>query len=234
MQNLGMGATGAPFGPHSASAAELKEQLEVERRGKPFLVFRDAAGAQRIVVLDDALGTLIVGRAPETDVCLGWDSEVSSVHAELARVGPDWAVNDDGLSRNGTYVNGARIPGRARLRGGDVIRFGSTAVAFRAPGTPLVATVRVQTAAVVPLSPAQRRVLVAMCRPYRDRAAHAVPASNRQIGDELFLSIEGVKTHVRALFERFGVEDLPQNRKRARLVELAFHTGTITEHDLEE
>jgi pSer/pThr/pTyr-binding forkhead associated (FHA) protein len=231
MENRAMGATDVPFGPHSASAAELKEQLDAERRGKPFLVFRDGDGAQRIVVLDDALPTLTIGRAPETDVCLGWDSEVSSVHAELARVGPDWTISDDGLSRNGTFVNGARVPGRTRLRGGDVIRVGSTAVAFRGAGTPLAATADVPTSAAVPLSPAQRRVLVALCRPYRGGAPHAVPTSNREIGEELFLSTEGVKTHVRTLFERFGVEDLPQNRKRARLIELAFSTGTITDHD---
>ena len=47
------------------------------------------------------------------------------------------------------------------------------------------------------------------------------------------LSIEGVKSHLRALFERFGVEDLPQNSKRGRLVELAFETGAITERELD-
>ena len=231
--NRAMGATGLPFGPHSASAAELKEQLDAERTGNAFLVFRDDAGAQRIVVLDDAVTTLTVGRAPGTDVCLSGDSEVSGVHAELARVGPDWTVTDDGLSRNGTFVNGTRVAGRTRLRGGDLIRFGSTPVGFRAPGTPVAATVSAPTSAAVPISPAQRRVLVALCRPYRGGAPHALPAGNREIGDELFLSTDGVKTHVRALFERFGVEDLPQNRKRARLAELAFSTGTITEHDFD-
>jgi hypothetical protein len=29
------------------------------------------------------------------------------------------------------------------------------------------------------------------------------------------------------LFQRFGVEDLPQNAKRARLVELAFATRAV-------
>ena len=58
-----------------------------------------------------------------------------------------------------------------------------------------------------------------------------VRGTPRQIADELFLSVEGVKTQVRALFERFGVEDLPQNRKRARLVELAFSSGTVSDED---
>jgi DNA-binding CsgD family transcriptional regulator len=223
----------APFGRHWASAAELKEQLEAEREGEPFLVFRDGEGAQQIVALP-ADGRLTIGRAPETDVCLEWDHEVSRVHAELERVGPDWAVADDGLSRNGTYVNGDRVTGRLRLRGGDVVRVGSTSIAFRAPGTDLGETRGVVTGAAPELSAAQRRVLVALCRPYAGGASHAAPATNRQIAEELFLSVEGVKTHVRTLFERFAVEDLPQNRKRARLVELAFASGAITERDLDE
>jgi pSer/pThr/pTyr-binding forkhead associated (FHA) protein len=225
----------APFGSHWASAAELKDQLEAERHGAPFLVFRDGDGAQRLVLLPDTAGQLTVGRAPGTDVCLSWDSEVSGVHAQLERVGPDWTVADDGLSRNGTFVNGDRVSGRLRLRGGDVISFGSTQVAYRAQGNPLGETAAQSGTTSRPeISAAQRRVLVALCRPYRARNAHASPATNRQIADELFLSVEGVKTHVRALFDRFSVEDLPQNRKRARLVELAFASGAITERDLEE
>ena len=44
-----------------------------------------------------------------------------------------WAVCDDGLSRNGSYVNGARIGGRRALLDGDVLRFGKTDILFRAP-----------------------------------------------------------------------------------------------------
>ena len=83
------------------------------------------------------------------------------------------------------------------------------------------------------MSEAQRRVLLALCRPYRERGAHVTPATNRQIADELVLSVEAVKTHLRTLFQRFAVEDLPQNAKRARLVELAFETGVVTPRDLE-
>jgi hypothetical protein len=222
----------APFGSHWASAAELKEQLATEGEGVPFLVFRDGAGAQRIVVLPGGSRRLTLGRSDGTDVCLSWDDQVSGVHAELVPVGPDWTVADDGLSRNGTFVNGDRVAGRLRLRGGDVISVGSTQIGFRAPGAPLGETADAHTRVRPELTAAQRRVLVALCRPYRDRAARAAPASNRQIAEELFLSVEGVKTHIRGLFERFGVEDLPQNQKRARLVEYAFSSGTISDRDL--
>ncbi|HEY3189894.1 MAG TPA: FHA domain-containing protein [Solirubrobacteraceae bacterium] len=228
-----MSVTRAPFGPHWASAAELKEQLEAARQGEPFLVYRDDGGAQRIVILPPEKSCLTVGRAPGTDICLSWDDEVSRVHAEIERLGPDWTVADHGLSRNGTFVNGTRVAGRLRLHDGDVIDFGGTQVGFRAPRPALEATSDARQRPRPEISPAQRRVLIALCRPFQGGNTHAAPASNKQIADELVLSVEGVKTQIRSLFERFEVEDLPQNRKRARLVELAFSSGMITRADLE-
>jgi DNA-binding NarL/FixJ family response regulator len=75
-------------------------------------------------------------------------------------------------------------------------------------------------------------VLIALCRPFKHGAAFAVAATNQQIADELFLSVEAIKTHLRALFEKFGVDDLPQNRKRLALVERALQSGLISERDL--
>ena len=98
------------------SPAEVKARLDAERRGVPFLLYRDGDGAQVIVALD---GPVTVGRRPERDVALPWDTEVSRLHAQLEPVGSDWIVVDDGLSRNGTYVNGERVNGRRRLRDGD-------------------------------------------------------------------------------------------------------------------
>ena len=44
---------------------------------------------------------------------------------------------------------------------------------------------------------------------------------------ELSLSVDAVKTHLRVLFGKFGIEGLAQNQKRARLVELAFARGNL-------
>jgi len=199
----------SPLDPHAATAAELQERIGADRRGVPYLVFREPDGGQRIEALGERRHAT-VGRAPACDVCLSWDTAVSGVHAELERLADDWAVVDDGLSRNGTFVNGEPAPLH-------VVQ--ETAPATGAP-------------AEVALSPAQRRVLVALCRPLRDGGAHAAPASNRQIADELVLSVEAVKTHLRVLFGKFGVEELPHNRKRARLAELALQSGTIGARDL--
>lgn len=223
----------SPLGPHAASPVDLKAQLAANRRGRPYLLLRDERGAQKIVTLGDGRQPTTVGRGPSCDVCLSWDEKVSRVHAQLERLGDDWTVEDDGLSRNGTFVNGERLVGRHRLSDGDVVRCGHTSIAFRAPAHGTASTVIGSSLVRPALSDAQRRVLVALCRPYRHGGGYATPATNRQIADDLVLSVEAVKTHLRTLFQRFGVEDLPQNVKRTRLAELAFETGAVTAHDLE-
>jgi DNA-binding CsgD family transcriptional regulator len=115
------------------------------------------------------------------------------------------------------------------------MRIGRTEIIFRAPGAggsteTVLSDGDALTAAGI--SPAQRRVLVALCRPYKEGASFATPATNAQIAEELVLSVDAVKTHLRALFEKFGVEDLPQNQKRVALVERALGSGLITEREL--
>lgn len=212
----------------------MKAQIEAERAGVPFLVLRDGDDAQLLFSLGEDRERVTVGRAPQSDLALHWDSEVSRVHAELSRIGRDWTVEDDGLSRNGTHVNGERIVGKRRLADGDVLRFGKTNATFRQP---LAANLTMtEIAADVPdrasLSDAQRRVLLALCRPYKETSGYVTPATNQQIADELFLSVDAIKTHLRGLFAKFGIEDLPQNQKRVRLVELALKSGVVTPKDL--
>jgi class 3 adenylate cyclase len=95
----------------------------------PFLLYRDGSGAQRACVLEGDRA-LTIGRGDEVDVCLAWDPSVSLVHAEAVRMGAHWLIGDDGVSRNGTFVNGERLNGRRRLRHGDVVRIGRTALTF--------------------------------------------------------------------------------------------------------
>jgi pSer/pThr/pTyr-binding forkhead associated (FHA) protein len=225
-----------PGAAHQSSPAELKAQLAAERAGSPFLVYRAADGGQRLVTLDGTKPLLTVGRQPALDVPLDWDGEVSRLHAELHAVGDHWVLADDGLSRNGSYVNGERVSGRRRLRDGDVLRFGRTSILFRQPLA--VPVDRSTVASAEPLSradvsDAQRRVLVALCRPFAAATAFATPPGNQELAGELFLSVDAVKTHLRALYAKFGIDDLPQQRKRTRLVELAMLSGIVSRRDLE-
>jgi pSer/pThr/pTyr-binding forkhead associated (FHA) protein len=217
-----------------ASAPELKAQIEAERAGRPFLVYRDGGDEQAIVTVAEGSEELWVGRAESADLRLAWDEEVSALHAQIEVVRDECTLVDDGLSRNGSYVNGERVHGRRHLRDGDVARFGRTEVLYRRPGEGgLEETVIASEApAAASVSPAQRKVLVALCRPYKDGAKFATPATNQEIAAELHLSVDAVKTHMRALFEKLAVGDLPQNQKRVALAERALNTGAITQHDL--
>ena len=219
-------------GPHASTPVELKERLAAERRGVPFLLYRDGERRQAIVELDGAAARVTIGRRPDNDVPLAWDAEVSRVHAQLEPVGGDWALIDDGLSRNGSYVNGQRIAGRRRLRDGDRLCFGETPMLFCAPAHER----SLSTAAVgighptITLTDVQRAVLVALCRPMKD-SAYAAPATNRDIAAEVHLSVDAVKAHLRVIFERLGLDGVPQNQKRARLAALALVNGLVRQHE---
>ena len=218
----------------AVSAPELKAQIEAERAGRPFLVFRDGADEQQIVTVAEGATELWVGRGGSADVRLGWDEEVSALHAQIAVIRDECTLVDDGLSRNGSYVNEQRVHGRHLLRDGDALRFGRTTVVYRRPGdsAPEATAIATEAPAASTVSPAQRKVLVALCRPYKDGSSFATPATNQEIGAELHLSVDAVKTHMRALFEKLGVGALPQNQKRVALVERALQTGVVTKRDL--
>ena len=222
------------FGPHQATAAELKARIEAERAGAPFVVYFDDQRVQHLVLLEPEVGRVAIGRADDVAICVGWDSQVSRVHAELERVGEHWVVADEGLSRNGTYLNELRITGRRRLADQDVLRVGLTSILFREPGARTEASTILGDDAELAssITPSQRRVLIALCRPFAGGSAFASPPTNPQIAEELFLTVAAVKTHLRALFHAFDIEDLPQQEKRHRLVALAFATGLVTDRDL--
>jgi pSer/pThr/pTyr-binding forkhead associated (FHA) protein len=227
-------ATALPPSPHGSTAAELKAQIEAERAGEPFLIYRDGEGRHQIRVLTPDSERLTLGRSSSADLALDWDTEVSRLHAELGRKGHEWTLMDDGLSMNGSFVNGEAVRGHRRLRDGDAIRLGTTVLIFRSPRDQesLATAPSAQLRTLVSVSDAQRRVLVCLCRPFRESAAFVTPPTNEQIANELYLSVDAVKKHMRALFEKFGVQHLPQNEKRARLVERAFAGGFISDRDL--
>lgn len=199
----------------------------------PVLVYRDDTGAQRFFPLGGRT-TLTIGRGSGCDVRLAWDERVSRVHAALDRVGSDWTLVDDGLSRNGTFLNGDRLTGRRRLRDGDTFVLGSTSFRFRdtSRGTTQLTEVGEQLVTAASLSPTQRQIVMALCRPYKHEDPYATPASNQQIADELFLSVDAVKTQLRLLFQKFQIEDLPQNQKRVKLVERVLGLGLVSRRDL--
>jgi pSer/pThr/pTyr-binding forkhead associated (FHA) protein len=222
-------------GLRPATPAESRAVFHAERDGLPFLVYRDLDGAQQLLRLPPERATLAIGRNSAADVCLSWDDEVSGLHAQLEQAAGEYALVDDGLSRNGSYVNGERVHGRRRLRDGDMLRFARTVVLFRNPEAAARAVTRAAEKGLTraDLSAQQRKVLVALCRPFRDGIVFATPPTNQQIADEMFLSIGAVKLHLRELFEKFDVGDLPQNKKRLALVGRALQSGLVSKREPE-
>ncbi|OYW05963.1 MAG: hypothetical protein B7X11_01450, partial [Acidobacteria bacterium 37-65-4] len=67
---------------------------------------------------------VIVGRSSEADLMIP-DRMLSRRHARLFFDCGDWQVEDLG-SHNGTFLNGARVQGVARLKAGDVLALGGS------------------------------------------------------------------------------------------------------------
>jgi hypothetical protein len=217
----------------TTTPSELKRRIEAERRGQPFLEYRDGAGSQVLRELPSD-GTLGVGRDEEADISLAFDKQVSRLHAELQRMGSEWVITDDGLSRNGTFVGGERIVGKRRLHDGDAIRAGSTVLIYRDPAASEAAGTATagESVGLPAITGMQRHVLVALCRPFREGGEFTTPATNKAIADEVHLSVQAVKRHLRDLCDRFEIGDLPQNQKRVKLAEQAIRSGTLSPRDL--
>jgi hypothetical protein len=211
---------------------ELTAQIAAERRGDPFLAYRDECGTQRLLTLTGE--RVSAGREARNELALTWDPEASRIHALLERLGGSWTVVDERLSRNGTFVNGTRLRGRRRLDDRDVLRFGATEVVYRDPSAKAAVTPPVSShEAVAGITPAQKRVLVALCRPLVEALDQgAAPRSNPEIAAELTVSVEAVRSHLKTLFRLFEVPDLPQNRKRAELARRALASGVVAARDL--
>ena len=90
----------------------------------PRLIVKLPAGPRTVPVGDEAIS---IGRVAENTVPLDIEG-VSRKHAQILFVGKGYEVVDLG-SRNGTKVNGQKVP-RALLKGGDVIEIAGVSMVF--------------------------------------------------------------------------------------------------------
>lgn len=86
--------------------------------GAPFFIL-ETLGGSRIPIADPTS----FGRAADNAVTLQ-DASVSAHHAVLRKDGAFWIVEDLG-STNGTWLNHARVEGRAVIKEGDQIQMGA-------------------------------------------------------------------------------------------------------------
>lgn len=190
------------------------------------LVYRDGTGAGRRFPLPDTQERVVVGRSARCALSLPWDDEVSRAHAELLCVGGRWLIRDDGMSRNGTFVNGVRLSGGHWLADSDRVLVGRSQLIFRRWLTKDEAQETTPGGKRVEITPAQHAVLRSLCRPLLNGVS-AVPATNKEIAQELCVAEDTVKDHLKELFRRFRLEGSRPHQKRHQLAQRAQQQGLV-------
>jgi DNA-binding CsgD family transcriptional regulator len=138
------------------------------------------------------------------------DLKVSRTHAELQLRDGQWILIDLGSS-NGSKVNKRRIE-QHPLRDGDLIQLGRTTIVYVGGDDPNATEADTVTRAKLPdLSGRERQVLTLIARGLTDR----------EIGDELFISASTVRSHLDRIGEKTGL------RRRAELTRLAVELGMV-------
>jgi pSer/pThr/pTyr-binding forkhead associated (FHA) protein len=209
---------------------ELEARRAAERIGDPFLVYRDDEGRQHIFSLAESTQSITLGRRDEADVSVPWDPEMSRLHAELELRAGEWTVSDDGLSQNGTWVNGLRLSGRRRLVDGDLLRVGRTVFAFCAPGPSGVGPTLVpgELSATPRFSDQQQRILRALCKPLFTDGEGINPLSDEAVADATGIPLEAVVLELDHLGRALGLEDMPHADQRAEIALLAMRSGLVS------
>ncbi len=113
------------------------------------LILRTPEGEPRTCRLEGARVSL--GRSPENDLCFPDDSGLSRRHLVFEESSQGWAVRDLG-SKNGTYVNGARVSGSQLLMPGDQVAAGHLIIEFAVEAAE-PAEVKIETAETAPPPP---------------------------------------------------------------------------------
>ena len=162
---------------------------------------------EHIAIEADAL---TIGRNADSDLPLVSDPKVSGLHAVVHRYRGGWSVEDLN-SLNGTFVNGQRVAGEKQLRPRDEIGVGDTRLVFRAAGGLPSATLPAGKAPVV--TPAERRVLIELCRPLVGGAPFPQPASVAEIAKTLVVGEETVKWHLKNLIVKFDILETGGSRR---------------------
>ncbi|HEX3605334.1 MAG TPA: FHA domain-containing protein [Candidatus Dormibacteraeota bacterium] len=176
---------------------------------------------------------LTIGRHAGNDIVLAGDDSASRLHAVIERLGPGWWLRDLG-SRNGTFVNGARVTEGRALQHGDELRVGSTRLVYRIsrPSEDDQAVTLAREPAP-PLTPREREVLVALCRPVFSADVLGVPASTRSIAAELVVTEDAVKQHLLRLYDKFALPPGAALNRRVELAREAVLRGAVNRADIE-
>jgi pSer/pThr/pTyr-binding forkhead associated (FHA) protein len=195
----------------------------------PAMHYRDPTGCERAFKLEAPGVVVTIGRRQEADLCLPWDPEVSRLHAELALLAGEWTLADDGLSQNGTFVNGLRLVGRRRLQDGDLVTVGRTTLTYRDPSAPDgdITLASSELLGVPAFSEQQQRILRALCEPLLGDGEGVVPADDQRIARAVRVPEAVVATELDHLARAFGLEDSELDERRREIALLALRAGLV-------
>ena len=146
-------------------------------------------------------------------------------------------IADDGLSQNGTLVNGFSLQGRRRLRDGDLITIGRTSLTFCEPRADTEEGDHPEnndvTMSLPEMSPAwtysgqQQEILRELCRPLREDGEGVQPAPDPEIADRLALDEHLVVRELDAVAHSFGYAELATDERRLRTAVTALRSGLV-------
>ena len=172
-----------------------------------------------------AAAGVVVGADASVDVPLT-DTLVSRRHCSIVPTRDGFDVTDLG-SRNGTFVNGNRVSGEARVGPGDELRIGRTRIVLRADRTADDPGMTEAQAPPPQLTPREKDVLIALFTPMTGPEMFTEPASTKAIAQQLWVSEAAVKQHLLRLYDKFGVSG-DGERRRTKLANEALRRGAIT------
>ncbi len=172
-----------------------------------------------------------IGRTDECTVRIKSDPLVSRRHARLVFAAGWWSV-EDADSHNGTFVGHRRIPGETILGDGACFRVGDTVLSVHLPqsGSAQPAPGGDLEPRLLDPNPMQRKILVALARPWLAGYDFPVAASDDEMAHAFDCDVTAVSAEVGGLYDQAGLSsDVDQ---RGGLIALAMHERTVTPDDL--
>jgi pSer/pThr/pTyr-binding forkhead associated (FHA) protein len=189
-------------------------------------------GRSEMVALDGEMVT--IGRHAGCDIVVdSTEKSVSRRHARFESIAGGWGVQDIG-STMGTTVAGQPVIGVRALRDGEEVRLGDYAVVFRSlePADPDSADTQAGPKPP-PLTPRERDVLVALCRPVISSGnTFTEPSTLRAIAEQLVVGEAAVKQHLLRLYDKFDLRAGDGGRRRIQLANEAIRRGSVSVADL--
>ncbi len=98
------------------------------------IVITVMSGVEDGKIIELSKTPFMLGRHPDDDVCLPYDTKVSRHHARITKDGNSYFIEDIGSegkgSTNGTHVNEKRVTSKTAISSGDTILLGGVWVKF--------------------------------------------------------------------------------------------------------